>query len=82
MSGLGQVTTDFGNMITDLGSGNMSGAWTSFMTLMQDPLIGTVPVWMVAGGGLLVWALFFSGGDHSRYARGRKASAAARKAYA
>jgi hypothetical protein len=80
--GLGQAMTDFGNTFTNLTSGNTSGAWTSFMAFLEDPAIGTVPVWMVGGGALLVWALFFSGGDHSRYSRGKKASAAARRAYA
>jgi len=82
MSGLGQATTDFGNMVTNLTGGNFSGAWSSFMNFMTDPLIGSVPVWMIAGGGLLLYAFVFSGGEHSRYQRGRKASAAARRAYA
>lgn len=81
-SGMGQVTTDLGNVFTNITSSNWSGAWTSFMSVMQDPLIGTVPTWMVAGGGVLAWALFFSGGSHSRYQRGKKATSAARKAYA
>lgn len=82
MGGLGQATTDFGNTVSDLTSGNFSGAWTSFMSFLEDPVIGTVPVWMIGGGALLVYALFFSGGEHSRYQRGKKASAAARRAYA
>jgi hypothetical protein len=82
MSGLGQAMTDFGNTFTALTSGNISAAGTSFMNFLEDPAIGTIPVWMIAGGGILVWALFFSGGEHSRYQRGRKATAAARRAYA
>jgi hypothetical protein len=82
MSGLGQAATDFGNTFTNLTSGNISGAWSSFLTFMQDPLIGTVPVWVVTGGALLAWAMFFSGGEHSRYQRAKKASSAARRAYA
>jgi hypothetical protein len=82
MSGLGQAATDFGNTFTDLTSGNFSGAWTSFMTFLSDPVIGSIPVWMIGGGALLVYALFFSGGEHSRYQRGKKATAAARRAYA
>lgn len=82
MSGLGQAATDFGNTFTDLTQGNFSGAWSSFMAFMNDPAFGTVPVWMVAGGSLLVYALFFSGGSHSRYSRGRKAYSAGRSAYA
>lgn len=81
--GLGQAMTDFGNTFTNLTSGNTSGAWTSFMAFLSDPVFGsTVPVWMVGGSALLAWALFFSGGDHSRYSRSKKASAAARRAYA
>ena len=82
MSGLGQAMTDFGNTFTELTSGNVSGAWTSFLAFLEDPAIGTIPVWMIGGGALLAYALFFSGGEHSRYSRGRKASAAARRAYA
>jgi hypothetical protein len=82
MGGLGQAMTDFGTTVSNLTSGNMSGAWTSFMSFLEDPAFGAVPIWMVGGGLLLTWALFFSGGSHSRYSRGRKASAAARRAYA
>lgn len=82
MRGLGQAATDFGNIFSNASTGNWSGAWTSFTTFMGDPLIGTVPVWMIAGGAALAWALFFSGGEHSRYQRGKRASAAARRAYA
>jgi hypothetical protein len=60
----------------------MGMAWTSFVQFLEDPLIGTVPVWMIGGGAILVWALFFSGGEHSRYQRAKKASGAARRAYA
>jgi hypothetical protein len=80
--GMGQLSTDFGNTVSNLSSGNFTGAWSSFMSFLEDPLIGTVPVWMIGGGALLAYALFFSGGEHSRYSRGRKASAAARRAYA
>jgi len=82
MSGLGQITTDLSNMFGNLTSMNWSGAWGNLTTLMGEPVIGTVPVWMIAGGGLLAWALLFSGGEHSRYRRGRKAYDAGRRAYA
>lgn len=82
MSGLGQAMTDFGNAFTSLTQGNISAAGTSFMSFLEDPAIGTIPVWMIGGGALLVYALFFSGGEHSRYQRAKKASSAARRAYA
>jgi hypothetical protein len=81
LSGLGQASTDFGNTFTNLTSGNWSGAWTSFMSLLQDPAFGTVPIWMVGGGVILIYALFFSGGEHSKYSRAKKATSAARRAY-
>jgi hypothetical protein len=81
--GMGAITTDLSNLWTDATSGNWSAAWTDFTTLLEEPLFGTsVPVWMVGGGLLLVWALLFSGGAHSRYQRGRRASSAAARAYA
>jgi hypothetical protein len=53
------------------------------MSFLEDPFFGTsIPVWMVSGGVLLIYALFFSGGSHSRYSRGRSAASAARRAYA
>lgn len=82
MKGLGQAMTDFGNTFSNLTSGNWSGAWTSFTTFLSDPAFGTVPIWMVLGGGLLVYAFFFSGGTHSRYQRGKRAASAATRAYA
>ena len=82
MSGLGQAMTDLSTSFTNLTSGNVSGAWSSFMQFLEDPVFGTVPVWMVGGGALLVYAFFFSGGEHSRYSRGRKAYSAGRRAYA
>lgn len=80
--GMSGITTDFSQMVTDLSAGNWSSAWTDFTSMLSEPVIGTVPLWMIGGGALLVYALFFSGGRHSRYQRGRRASAAARSAYA
>ena len=80
--GLHGISDDFSSMFSNMTSGNWSGAWSSFMTMLQEPVFGTVPLWMVAGSGLLVYAFFFSGGVHSRYQRGRRASKAARSAYA
>lgn len=82
VGGLGQAMTDFGNTVSNLTSGNFNGAWSSFMTFLSDPAFGSVPVWMVAGGGLLIYTMFFSGGEHSRFSRGRKAYSAGRRAYA
>jgi len=80
--GMSGISTDLSNLFTDVTAGNWSNAWTDFTTLMGEPVVGTVPLWMVGGGVILVWALFFSGGSHSRYQRGRRASAAAARAYA
>lgn len=80
--GMGQISTDASATFSSLTSGNWSGAWSNFMKLMQDPAFGTVPVWMIAGGALLAYAVFFSGGEHSRYSRGRRAYSAGRRAYA
>jgi len=80
--GMGALTDDLSSMFSNLTSGNFSGAWTNFTSAMTEPIFGTVPLWVVAGGALLVYAMVFSGGKHSRYQRGRKASAAARAAYA
>jgi hypothetical protein len=82
LSGLGQASADFSTTFTNLTSGNWSGAWTSFMSFLQDPAFGTVPIWMIGGGVLLIYALFFSGGEHSKYSRAKKATTAARRAYA
>lgn len=79
--GLGQASADLESTVSNLFTGNFSGAGTSFMSFLSDPLIGSVPTWMIGGGALLVWALFFSGGEHSRYQRAKKASGAARRAY-
>jgi type VI protein secretion system component VasF len=80
---MGALTDDLSAMFTNLTSGQFSAAWQSFMTAMQEPIIGTVPFWMIAGGAALVYVFFFSGGKaHSRYQRGRRAAAAARSAYA
>jgi len=80
--GMGQISTAFSTMVTDIGAGNWSNAWSDFLTLMGEPVIGTMPLWVIGGGLILVWALFFSGGQHSRYQRGRRASQAAARAYA
>lgn len=84
--GMGTISTDMQNLWNDLTAGNWSQAGTDFMNLMGESVftIGTfnVPVWMLAGGGLLLWALVFSGGEHSRYSRGRRAYRSARSAYA
>jgi hypothetical protein len=81
--GMGQAGTDFSSLLSNITSGNWSSAWTSFMSWMSDPAFGTsIPVWGVVGGTVLVWALFFSGGSHSRYQRGKKAASAAKRAYA
>jgi hypothetical protein len=81
--GLGQAGTDFSSFLSNISSGQWSPAWTSFMSWMSDPAFGTsIPVWGVVGGTVLVWALFFSGGSHSRYQRGKKAASAAKRAYA
>ena len=83
ISGLGQAMTDFEATFSNLTSGNTSAAWTSFMSFLEDPVIGTVPVWMVGGGALLAsGSVLQCGGDHSRYSRGRKAYSAGRRAYA
>ena len=83
MSGLGQAATDLSASFSSIASGNWSGAWSSFVSFLGDPVFGTsVPIWMVGGGLVLAWALFFSGGEHSRYQRGRSGIKAYRKAYA
>lgn len=80
---MGALTDDFGAMFSNLTQGNFSGAWSSFMSAMQEPVFGTLPFWMVGGGALLAYAFFFSGGaKHSRYQRARRAIGSARAAYA
>lgn len=80
--GLQGISTDFTTMWSALTTGNWSGAWTGFTTMMSEPVIGTVPLWVILGGGLLAYALIFSGGEHSRYSRGRRAYRSARSSYA
>lgn len=81
--GMGALTDDLSSMFSNLTSGQFSAAWSDFTTAMGEPVFGSsIPVWMVAGGALLLYTLFFSGGKHSRYQRGRAASSAARRAYA
>jgi len=80
--GLHGISDDLSAMWTNVTSGNWSAASTNFFTLLSEPVFGTIPLWMPLGGGLLLWALVFSGGEHSRYTRARKASSAARRAYA
>ncbi len=70
--GLGDISTDISKFTTDLTAGNFSQA-------IQDSIIG-VPVWAIAGALAL---LFFAGGEsHSYYGRSRRASRAARAAFA
>ena len=80
--GMSGISTDITQLFNDLTAGNWSQAGTDFMTLMEEPVVGTVPLWVFLGGGLFLWAFLFSGGEHSKYQRGRRASAAARRAYA
>lgn len=80
--GMSGISSDFSAMWSNITSGNWSGAWTSFMSLVQEPVFGSIPLWMVGGGALLVYAFVFSGGSHSKYSRGRRAYSAARSAYA
>ena len=70
--GLGDISTDFSKISTDFTAGNFTQA-------IQDPIFG-IPLWAIAGGLAL---LFFAGGEtHSYYGRTRRASRAARSAFA
>lgn len=70
--GLGDISTDFSKFTTDITSGNFTQA-------LQDSIVG-IPVWAI-GAGLAL--LFFAGGEtHSYYGRTRRASRAARSAFA
>lgn len=82
LTGMGALSDDLSAIATAITGGNWSGAWSSFMTALCEPVIGSVRVWMIGGSVILLWALFFSDGKHSRYQRSRRASAAAKAAYA
>lgn len=70
--GLGDLTADWTKIQSDISAGNFSQA-------IQDTVFG-VPVWAI-GVGLA--AIFFMGGEqHSYYGRTRRASRAARSAFA
>lgn len=70
--GLGDISTDISKFTSDLSAGNFGQA-------IQDSIFG-VPMWAIAGGLAL---LFFAGGEsHSYYGRTRRASRAARAAFA
>lgn len=69
--GLGDISSDFSKITTDLSAGNYSQA-------IQDPIFG-IPLWAI-GAGLL--ALFFVGGEKHSYAgRTRRAYRAASGAF-
>ena len=81
--GMGAISDDLSGMVSNLTSGQFSAAWGNFTSAMTEPIFGTVPLWVVAGGAALAYVFFFSGGaKHSRYQRGRRALASARGAYA
>lgn len=70
--GLGDISTDMAKISADFSAGNYS-------QIFQDSIVG-IPVWAIAGGLAL---LFFMGGEkHSYYGRTRRASKAARAAFA
>lgn len=62
--GMGQLTTDLSSMMTNMTSGNFSGAWTNFTNALQEPVIGTFPVWGV--GAVLIAAWYFMGAKKRR----------------
>jgi hypothetical protein len=73
--GMSGFSADWDKFTADLMAGNIS-------TAFQDRILD-IPAWAwAAGGAVLVYALVFSGGEHSRYRRGRSAFSAARRAYA
>ena len=43
--GLGDITTDLSNIVSDIGSGNFSQAGTDFLTLLQEPTLAGIPLW-------------------------------------
>lgn len=70
--GLGDISADFSKISSDFSAGNFGQA-------LQDTVFG-VPLWAIAGGLAL---LMFAGGEqHSYYHRARRASRAARSAFA
>lgn len=70
--GLGDISTDMAKISADFSAGN-------YGQILQDPVFG-IPLWAIAGGLAL---LFFAGGEqHSYYGRTRRASHAARSAFA
>lgn len=70
--GVGDISADISKFTSDLSAGNFSQA-------IQDTVFG-VPMWAI-GAGLAL--LFFAGGEsHSYYGRTRRASRAARAAFA
>lgn len=81
--GMSGISDDFTQLVADLGAGNFSAAWSDFTKALAQPVVGSVPLWVVVGSGLLLWVGVFSGGEqHSRYHRARRAYRAARGAYA
>ncbi len=70
--GMGDISADVSKFTSDLSSGN-------FQAALSDTVMG-IPVWAI-GVGLA--AIFFMGGEtHSYYGRAKRASRAARAAYA
>lgn len=76
--GMGDVSADFSKIVADIEAGNYS-------TAFSDPVAG-FPLWGWLSGAAVVYLFFFSGGEHSRVSRGRRAARSgyqsARSAYA
>ena len=76
--GMGDINADFSKIVSDIEAGN-------YMVAFSDPVAG-VPLWGWVGGVLVVYLFFFSGGQHSRASRAKRAARSgfqsARGAYA
>jgi hypothetical protein len=72
--GLGQVSTELSQIGTDISAGNWAQA-------LGTDTIFSIPVWIYLAGGALLWVGIFSGGEHSRYSRARKAGSRAISTY-
>ncbi len=76
--GMGDISADFSKIAADIEAGNYSAAFS-------DPVAG-FPLWGWVSGAAVIYLFFFSGGEHSRVSRGRRAARSgfqsARSAYA
>ena len=43
--GMGDISTDFASMTSNLGQGNFAQAGTDFLTLLQEPTLAGIPLW-------------------------------------